>query len=266
MDTVPPDAAAPPAFLPLPETGRVFTGDYPIRRADVTPGGRLRFDALARYLQDVAEEDIAEAGLREAYNWLVRRCSITVRGFPRRGQRLRLTTFCSATGPRWAERTTTLSVSGTELIQARAVWAAVARATGESCAVGPGFHRVYGPAAQGRRASARLSHPRPDPLAPARDWPLRASDFDTAGHVGNTVHWQAAEEVLAGLDWLPARAEMEYHHPILPGDRPRLAYRLAPGRADIWLINETRRQASAQLTRDTGEPGTSGSPAAGNHG
>jgi acyl-ACP thioesterase len=268
MDTVPPDTAAPApnGFLPLPRAGRVFTGGYPIRRADVTPDGRLRFDALARYLQDVAEDDIAEAGLREPCDWLVRRYAITVRGFPQRGQRLRLATFCSATGPRWAERTTTLSASGTELIQARAVWAAVARATGESCAVGPGFHRIYGPAAQGRRASARLYHPPPDPSAPVRDWPLRASDFDTAGHISNTVHWQAAEEVLAGLDWLPGRAEMEYHHPILPGDRLRLACRLAPGRADIWLLNDARRLASAQLTRDPGNSGAGRGPAGDRHG
>ena len=64
MDTVPPDAAALPSFLPLPDTGRVFTGGYPIRRTDVTPGGRLRFDAVARYLQDVAEDDIAQTDLR----------------------------------------------------------------------------------------------------------------------------------------------------------------------------------------------------------
>jgi len=114
--------------------------------------------------------------------------------------------------------------------------------------------------------SARLSHPRPDPLAQVRDWPLRASDFDAAGHVGNTIHWQAAEEVIAGLDWLPTRAEMEYHHPILPGDRVRLAYRLAPGRADIWLLNDARRLASAQLTRDPGEPGAGGAPAEGSDG
>jgi acyl-ACP thioesterase len=97
--------------------------------------------------------------------------------------------------------------------------------------------------------SARLSHRPPDPSATDRDWPVRASDFDTAGHVSNTVHWQAAEEVLAGLDWLPSRAEMEYHRPILPGGRLRLACRLSAGRAGIWLIDDAARLASAQLTR-----------------
>ena len=72
--------------------------------------------------------------------------------------------------------------------------------------------------------------------------------------------------VLAGLDWRPAHAEMEYHHPILPGDQLRLACRLAPGRADIWLLNEAMRLASAQLTRDPGDPGTDGATAEGNHG
>ncbi|HET7246476.1 MAG TPA: acyl-ACP thioesterase domain-containing protein [Streptosporangiaceae bacterium] len=247
MDTPRPAATA--QFRPAPTAGRVFTAGYPIRLTDVTPSGRLRLDALARYLQDVAEDDVADSGLSEPCDWLVRRCALSIRGYPRRGQRLRLATFCSATGPRWAERTTTVTAGGADLIQARMVWVAVDPATGESCQVGPDFHRLYGRAAQGRRVSVRLSHPRPGPTATGRDWPARASDFDTAGHVSNTVHWQAAEEVLAGLDWLPARAEMEYHHPILPGARLRLACQLSAGRADLWLLNDHARLASAQLSR-----------------
>ena len=246
---MPAPAAAVAEFAPPPQAGRVFSTAYPIRHTDVTPGGRLRLDALARCLQDAAEDDVADAGLREPYDWLVRRCALTIAGYPRRGQRLRLATFCSATGPRWAERTTTVSAAGAEVIQARAVWVAVDRATGRPCPVGQEFHRLYGPAAQGRRVSARLSHPPPGPSAPGRDWPLRATDFDAADHVGNTVHWQAAEDVLAGLDWLPGRAEMEYHQPILRGDRLRLACRLSPGHAALWLLNDSARLASAQLSR-----------------
>ncbi len=247
METPRPAAAA--EFLPPPAAGRVFTAGYPVRGSDVAPDGRLRLDALARYLQDVAEDDVADSGLAEPYDWLVRRCALTIRGLPRRGQQLRLTTFCSATGPRWAERTTTVAAGGADLIQARMVWVALDPVTGESCQVGPDFHRLYGPAAQGRRVSVRLSHPRPGPAATSRDWPLRATDFDTDAHVGNTVHWQAAEEVLAVLDWLPARAEMEYHHPILPGARLRLACQRSAGHADLWLLNDQARLASARLAR-----------------
>src|SRR5262252_10093839 len=163
MDTPRPAAAA--EFLPPPAAGRVFTAGYPIRRTDVTPDGRLRLDALARYLQDVAEDDVADSGLAEPYDWLVRRSALTIRGWPRRDQRLRLATFCSATGPRWAERTTTVTAGGADLVQARMLWVAVDRVIGEPCQVGPDFHRLYGPAAQGRRVSVRLSHPQPGPAA-----------------------------------------------------------------------------------------------------
>ena len=85
MDTPRPATAA--EFLPPPAAGRVFTADYPIRRTDVTQGGRLRLDALARYLQDVAEDDVADSGFAEPYGWLVRRSAVTIRGWPRSARR-----------------------------------------------------------------------------------------------------------------------------------------------------------------------------------
>jgi acyl-ACP thioesterase len=229
--------------------GRVFTAPRTVHSSDVTPDGRLRFDALARYLAGAAEDDIADAGWRAPYDWLLRRCTVSVRDYPRRGARYRLATFCSATGPRWAERTTTLTGPDGDLVQTTAVWVAIARATGQPCPLGPEFHRLYGDSAEGRRVSARLFHPPPGPSAPARDWPLRASDFDPAGHVSNTVHWQAVEDVLARLDWLPASAELEYHRPVLPGHEPRLVTELTPGQASLWLLNGLQVLASARLTR-----------------
>jgi acyl-ACP thioesterase len=200
----------------------VFAGSRLVRSTDVTSEGRFRFDALARYLQDIAEDDLADAGCPVTYGWLVRRCSVLIRRYPRFGERLRLRTFCSATGPRWAERTTTIAGAAGDMIQATAVWVAVDPATGRPHPLGREFHRIYGPAAQGRSVSARLSHPGPGAADGSRDWPLRASDFDTAGHVNNSVHWAALEDVIAGLGWLPASAELEYHRPITPACRPRL--------------------------------------------
>ena len=37
----------------------------------MTPAGRLRLDAIARYLQDVAEDDLLDSGLRDAAAWLL---------------------------------------------------------------------------------------------------------------------------------------------------------------------------------------------------
>lgn len=241
-------------FLPSPARGRVFTASRAIRGTDVTPDGRLRLDVLARYLQEVAEDDVADAGLTLPYGWLLRRCQVSIRGYPRFGEQARLATFCSATGPRWAQRTTTLTGPSGDLMQATALWVAVSRADGRPAGLGEPFHRVYGKATQGRRVSARLTHPAPPGQQDARPWPLRASDFDTAGHVNNTVHWAAVEDVLARLDWLPVSAEIEYQRPILPGHDVRLVTGHEPASLRVWLVNAGRPHASAWLSASPDGP------------
>ena len=150
------------AFLPRPESGRVFTARQLVRNTDVTPAGRLRFDALARYLQLAAEDDLVDAGWSEPYGWLLRKITVTVREFPRLGGRVELHTFCSGTGPRWAERTTTVAGPEGDLVQATAVWAAISLAT-------PPWPAPGRPPAQSRSWSARPSAAR----FPSRTWPAR---------------------------------------------------------------------------------------------
>jgi acyl-CoA thioesterase FadM len=234
---------------------------------------------VARYLQEAAEDDITDAGWAPPYGWLLRRCEIAVRDYPSRGEAVELCTFCSALGPRWAERTTTVAGPAGDLMQARAVWVAIDRSSGEPVPLGSDFARVYGESAQGRHVSARLSLPAPGEAAAGRDWPLRASDFDTAGHVNNTIHWAAVEEVLTAwgelappdqpapdqppqagrpfeagaVGWLPTVAELEYHRPILPGLLPRLLTSGEPGNVMVWLMNGTEPgdadQAGTQANR-----------------
>ena len=236
-----------PGFAPDPPKGRVFTTARVVRGTDVTPLGRLRFDALARYLQDAAEDDLADAGWDEPYDWLLRRCEVAVCGYPGRGEQVGLRTFCSATGPRWAERTTTLTGPGGDLIQARAVWVAITRADGRPGPLGATFHRLYGPSAGGRQVSARLSHPAPPRARAGQPWPLRAADIDPAGHVNNAIHWAVVEDVLTGAAGAPAAAEMEYHRPIMPGQEPHVVTSHAHDHVGIWLLDGKHRLASARL-------------------
>ncbi len=259
----PADGASPaPGFAPDPAHGRLFTTAQVVRGADVTPSGRLRFDALARYLQDAAEDDLADAGWDEPYGWLLRRCEVAVRGYPGRGQRVRVRTSCSGIGPRWAERTTTLSGPAGDLVQARALWVAITREDGRPCPLGPEFHRVYGPSAAGRQVSARLSLPGPPPAEAGQPWPLRATDIDLAGHVNNSIHWAAVEDVLAGRAGAPSAAdevltghagapsaaELEYHRPILPGQQPPVVTSQIGEHLGVWLLDGAHRLASARLT------------------
>lgn len=241
-----------PGFTADPAEGRMFRTSRVVRSVDVTPAGRLRFDALARYLQQAAEDDLADADWPVPYTWLVRRTSVVVRGYPAHRDRVQLRTFCSATGPRWAERTTTVAGPAGDLVQATAVWVAIDATDGNPVPLGDVFDQVYGPSTAGRRVSARLTHPGPPETAAGnaaagRAWPLRASDFDTAGHVNNSIHWAAVEDVLAGLDWLPSRAELEYHRPVLPGHDPRLLTERADGQLSVWLCADGERLASAVL-------------------
>jgi acyl-ACP thioesterase len=231
---------------------RVFVSRRAVHGTDVSLDGRLRLDALARYLQAAAEGDLAGAGYASTYDWVVRRTALQVSSYPRLGQRLEVRTFCSAIGPRWAERTTTLSAGegGPEFVRATAVWAAIDRLSGRPCELGPDFQRVYGPSAAGRTVSARLSHPRPPEGQPGagEPWPLRAADFDASGHVNNAVHWAAAEDAVAALGWVPAVAEVEYHRPALPGCKPRLLVSPGPGEAWAWLLTDGHLLASARLS------------------
>src|SRR6186997_2410668 len=50
------------ALVPIPETGRTFRVAYTVRLSDADATGRLRLDAIARYLQDAAIDDVGETG------------------------------------------------------------------------------------------------------------------------------------------------------------------------------------------------------------
>ncbi len=249
-----------PAFRPEPPAGRIYATRRIVRSTDVVPSGRLRLDALARYLQTAAEDDVSDAGLVEPVVWLVRRCELRIAQLPVMGERISVRTFCSGTGPRWAERTTTVArADGQQLVQATAVWAAVGRADGRPVPLSAGFTAIYGASAAGRVASVRLSHPRPGTAgysgngaaggAPPRDWPLRVADFDTAGHVNNAVHWAVVEDELAVTGWLPSLAAVEYQRAILPGCLPRLVTDRQDGQTTLWLLDGQRVLASARLAR-----------------
>ena len=70
-------------LVPVPAVGRVAHGGRRrVRLGDASPGGRLRFDALVRYLQDVANDDTREAGFDDVMGWVVRRTAIEVHRFP----------------------------------------------------------------------------------------------------------------------------------------------------------------------------------------
>jgi acyl-ACP thioesterase len=213
-------------MVPVPDWGRRFTAQRPVRLADATPGGRIRLDAVARYLQDVANDDATEADLPDAMAWVVRRTAIQVDRWARLGERLELVTFCSGVGASWAERRTAIRGDRGAHIEAAALWVHVDAASGRPRRLGTEFERVYGETHRGRRVSARLRGVERSGALPGgpgaagghggedrdRDFPLRLVDFDVLGHVNNTVYWAMVEEVLAVHRPLPGGLEAEVEH------------------------------------------------------
>lgn len=252
--------AEPIDLVPLPEAGRRFTATRAVRLGDTTPGGRARFDALARYLQDVADDDASDAGLGVGLHWVVRRTVVEVARFPVLRERLRLHTACTGIGARWAERRTAIEGERGGKVEAVSLWVLLEAGTGRPRRLPAQFVEVYAPAAAGRVVSARLAHG--DPPAghgPGRPFPLRAADLDVAGHVNNAVYWAMLEErlldvrqaspVVAGASrTVPLRAEVEHRQALEPGASPVLVGEGAAvdgGGLRLWVLDAAQGSVAA---------------------
>lgn len=217
-----------------PGEGRVFERTLLPGIADAGGDGRVRLDALARWLQDVAYADLLDAGADGSGVWIVRRARMRVERFPRFSEEVTVRTFCSGLGRFSAERRT--SVRGpSAAVEAVATWVWIDAETARPKRFPPEFVAGYEVSAAGRDAPVRLRHPEPPATTERRDWTFRATDEDVAGHVNNSHYWAALEEELAASAPESVDAEIEYREPMLPGPATLLR---APG--GLWFAPEDR--------------------------
>jgi acyl-ACP thioesterase len=196
-----------------PGQGRRYEHRTRVGLADAAPSGRARFDAIARWLQDAAWEDVTDAGLAETGAWVVRRTRVEVSRFPVFGERLTARTFCGGLGRMWAERRTSIVGEEGGAIETAGLWVYLDPATGRPRPIDDVQIAAWEPSSAGRRIKARLRHGEPpDGIAGRRPWAFAAADLDVAGHVNNAAYWRVLEELVPEP---PARvaAEMEYRAP-----------------------------------------------------
>jgi acyl-ACP thioesterase len=223
-------------LVPRPREGRVFEASARPGFADCAPSGRLRLDALARWLQDVAFADVEDAGLAGAAVWVVRRTRIRVVRFPRFGEEFSLQTFCSGLGRMWAERRTSVTRPGSAApdVEAVSLWVHLEPSEWRPTKLSAAELDLYGVSAQGRQVSARLRHPLPVEVDHARGWVFRATEMDLAGHVNNAAYWQPLEEeLLGGPDPGAIDVELEYRTPAWPGCK-----RVLRDGTRRWIVDE----------------------------
>lgn len=209
-------------LIDAPDDARVFEMTVRPGLADCAPSGRLRLDAIARWLQDIAYADVEEAGLDDAAIWVVRRTRIRVSRFPRFGEHLTARTFCSGMGLMWAERRTTIAAQGSRdgAIETVALWVHLDPLTREPARLSDAETAAYGRTGHDRRVTARLRHqPAGEPEAVAA-WTFRRTDCDLGDHVNNAAYWQPLEEeLLTGPEPRTIDAEIEFRVPSQPGER-----------------------------------------------
>jgi acyl-ACP thioesterase len=187
-------------LLAIPVVGRVFRCTRQVRWGDVDSGGRLRLDAIARLLQDVATDDTADLGLDEAEAWVVRRTLIQQNRAAEQGETLELATFCSGLGSRWAERRISITGEGGASIEAAALWVHLDPHSGRPKLLPARFGTDFAAAAAGREVTARQTIeavPVEASGAMVRQWYPRSTDIDILDHVNNAIGWSVVEQVLA---------------------------------------------------------------------
>lgn len=223
-----------------------------VRAADADPTGRMRFDAIARFLQDVSTEDTERSEQHVGLYWVARRIVVDVERFPVYLERLQLATWCGGTGGRWAERRVSMHGDRGARVEAATLWVLVDEG-GAPAKLPDDLMASLRETAGDRRVSARLQIPAPPPEADERPWLVRRTDLDLMGHVNNAVGWEMAEEDLGAVPIeppAPLRGEIEFSDEVRAGEPLTVrAWSSPDGVRHWWLRGEGGTHVAARLGR-----------------
>lgn len=241
----------------LREVGRRFSVERRVRLGDVTPKGRLRLDATARYLQDIANDDAVDGNYSDVHGWVVRRTEMWIYDFPVYMQDVSLTTWCGGYGSHWAERRTTIRGSSAGHIETAALWVHVDLKSLKPSPLPADFVPLVELASGGRKIRANLVlgkdvPPLDDASAQRSPWPTRFADFDAVGHLNNASYWIPAEEHLASHGDLraPLHVTVEHHLSVEPGQPIEIVTQQLADRVVLrHVIGGDRVAALTQIVR-----------------
>jgi acyl-ACP thioesterase len=204
---------------------------YRIRLSDTDATGRLRLDAVARYLQDAAIDDVQETGWGAPdHLWVLRSIRIDVLVPFLDDAVVDIVTWGSSFSEIAAGRRWSLAGDAGGAIEVDSAWVHLGP-DARPARIGGGFD-AYVEAAQGRVTSTKLTLVPPAEVARTA-WPLRATDVDRMGHVNNAAYWAAVEQRLQTQRpdlHRPLRARLDYRHPIDLDERVEIVEDARDGR------------------------------------
>lgn len=256
----------------LPDRGAAvpyFGAQYRIRAGDVDQELRLRLDSVARYLQDVANDNLGAStfGSSDPF-WLVRRTIIDVVEPISWPGTLSLERWCSALSTRWANMRVRVKAAPEAdrlnptprpggLIETESFWINVNESGMPARISDGGFEYLSSMTSEHRLRWKQLnSSVPPDSHAPgtADDRPhiLRATDFDPFKHVNNSSYWAVIEDELIEHPDLtdgPHRAVIEYLRPVAPGSRMTVRRSRVGDRLSVWMIVDGLVSTTVTVTK-----------------
>jgi len=195
----------------------------------------MELDAIARFLQDVGNDDTDDAGMAElGLAWVARRMTIEVTSAPVPRELVDMVTWCSGTGKRWAERRTSMRSPSGGRVEAATVWVHLDPHTGRPIPWGDEFAAIYLEATGGRRVDVKLRHAKTPPDGAGRPWRFRTTDMDGFGHVNNAAYLAIAEEFLSVAP--PCRIEVEWRAPSTAGEELTVYRDQLDDGEQLWVV------------------------------
>lgn len=257
------------AELPDRKDGaRFFEVAYRVRTGDVDQDMRVRLDSVARYLQDVANDNIEATDFADTDPfWIVRRTVIDVISPISWPATVTAQRWCGALSTRWTNMRVRLTAAHETnrfnpdprpdgLIETEAFWINVNEQGMPSRLTDEAFEMLSSMNDE-HRLRWKSMNPEKAPDAAAvedadRPHVLRSTDFDPFKHLNNAAYLEAVEDELDGHRDLidgPHRVVIEYLRPIVPGvpitlRRVRdadqlLIWMLIPGEGDDLVVAAT---------------------------
>ncbi|AZG48225.1 acyl-[acyl-carrier-protein] thioesterase [Gordonia insulae] len=268
MSTSPTAGTSTEALHERKEGARYFEAGYRVRTGDVDQEMRVRLDAVARYLQDVANDNIeaTDYGHSDPF-WIVRRTVIDViRPFSWPAA-VTAQRWCGALSTRWTNMRVRLTADHetnrfnpdereSGLIETEAFWINV-NDQGMPSRISDEMFEMLSSMTDEHRLRWKSMNPDKAPelsevALPDREHVLRITDFDPFKHLNNAAYLEAIEDELVDHPELvagPHRAVIEYLRPIVPGvpitlrrvrDADRLlVWMLIPGDGDDQVVAAT---------------------------
>ncbi|MGC4933973.1 acyl-[acyl-carrier-protein] thioesterase [Gordonia sp. DT30] len=264
-----PETTSPAAFDPLParkDGARHFEAGYRIRTGDVDQQMRVRLDAVARYLQDVANDNIdaTDFGDTDPF-WIVRRTVIDViRPFSWPAA-ITAQRWCGALSTRWTNMRVRLTAEHETnrfnpqprpagLIETEAFWINV-NDLGMPSRLSDEAFEMLSSMTDVHRLRWKPMNPETAPAPelldlPDREHVLRSTDFDPFKHLNNAAYLEAIEDELIDHPDLidgPHRTVIEYLRPIVPGTPLTLRRVREPDRLLVWMMVPAGEDAPGEL-------------------